>query len=396
MKFSYLIVIAMALLAKATEFEKIVGGQSVNVDEYPFIVSISIEGLHGGCGGSIIRKEYPAVILTAAHCQSLFNGYVRLYANDLDGTNSGSFDSAITRYIIHPNYGSPNSNSNDIALLFLETDISSNDELEEVELDSYGLGSECCIEGDELQVIGYGADCSGCAATLTLEYVDVDYVSRSNCNAAYGNVDNTMNCAAKSNSDSCQGDSGGPLIRKGTNEQIGVVSWGRGCAEPGYPGVYADLGIFYDWINDQIDATNNLPEATRIISKLPGSQCLDVYSGSDASLIDHVQIHPCHDGDNQLWYYDPSTQEIKSKRDGKCLDVYGGSPQQLATIGIWECHGGNNQKWDITSNGEIISELGGCLDIEASDRWAIYYVCHGGNNQLFEFPEWPSIPRLGW
>jgi len=302
-------IIASALLAKVGAFEKIVGGTPVTVDKYPFIVSISISDLRGGCGGSIIRKEYPAVILTAAHCQSLFNGYVRLNANDVDGTNSGSFDSAISRYIIHPNYDS-STNSNDIALLFLEQDISSYDELEEVELDSYGLGSECCNHGDNLQVIGYGRDCSGCDLTPTLEYVDVDYVSRSNCNMDYkGAIDDTMACAAALNSDSCQGDSGGPLIRKGTNEQIGVVSWGFGCADPNYPGVYADLGIFYDWINDQIDANNNLPEEVSWTQIEGGLKHISV--GSDGT------IWGVNSAD-EIWRYNDNNQWTK---------IYGGLSQ---------------------------------------------------------------------
>ena len=48
--------------------------------------------------------------------------------------------------------------------------------------------------------------------------------------------------------DSCQGDSGGPMVDS-EGRQVGVVSWGYGCAYPGYPGVYAEVSAFIDFIN---------------------------------------------------------------------------------------------------------------------------------------------------
>ena len=55
--------------------------------------------------------------------------------------------------------------------------------------------------------------------------------------------------------DSCQGDSGGPFVCQSGNSAIltGVVSFGYGCADPGYYGVYARVTKILDWIQANID-----------------------------------------------------------------------------------------------------------------------------------------------
>ena len=63
-----------------------------------------------------------------------------------------------------------------------------------------------------------------------------------------------MICAADAGKDSCQGDSGGPMVveENGKYAVVGVVSWGYGCAEPGFPGVYSQTSYFVSWIRDNM------------------------------------------------------------------------------------------------------------------------------------------------
>ena len=93
--------------------------------------------------------------------------------------------------------------------------------------------------------------------------VSVPVWDQDKCNTIYdGDIDSTMLCAGygpgpeEDAKDSCQGDSGGPLYLQGATSEnpgsdvlVGVVSWGIGCAS-GYPGVYARISEFTDFINN--------------------------------------------------------------------------------------------------------------------------------------------------
>jgi hypothetical protein len=82
--------------------------------------------------------------------------------------------------------------------------------------------------------------------------VDVPVVSDANCRLAYGEtrISDSMICSGEAGKDSCQGDSGGPMTcNNGTGVVLcGIVSWGSGCARPGFPGVYTETSYFTEWI----------------------------------------------------------------------------------------------------------------------------------------------------
>lgn len=93
--------------------------------------------------------------------------------------------------------------------------------------------------------------------SCVLQEVEVPVISNEECrNTNYSSkmISDNMMCAgypATGQKDTCQGDSGGPLVRERDDkkyELIGIVSWGNGCARPGYPGVYTRVTRYLDWI----------------------------------------------------------------------------------------------------------------------------------------------------
>lgn len=108
--------------------------------------------------------------------------------------------------------------------------------------------------GTVLTITGWGdtAESSGKGSEI-LQEVRIPLVSYENCVSAYQDetITDNMLCAGLLGTggvDSCQGDSGGPAAID--TVLYGIVSWGYGCAEPQYPGVYTNVANYVDWIKN--------------------------------------------------------------------------------------------------------------------------------------------------
>lgn len=113
-------------------------------------------------------------------------------------------------------------------------------------------------------VTGWGAVQEQGDTSVTLQEVTVPILSNIDCRKrGYGQtrITDNMLCAGfeEGKRDSCQGDSGGPLhvLNKDTGfyQVVGVVSWGEGCAQKNYPGVYSRVNRYISWIaSNTVDA----------------------------------------------------------------------------------------------------------------------------------------------
>lgn len=96
---------------------RIIGGDETDPGEFPWTVSVKLNG-QPICGGSLIERSW---ILTAAHCVVGYNPKnltVRLGAYRIkDSSETQTVDLPVSMFIVHRDYSMPRPFSNDIALL---------------------------------------------------------------------------------------------------------------------------------------------------------------------------------------------------------------------------------------------------------------------------------------
>lgn len=246
------LVLAGAAQAAPPAVPTIVGGTEVAEGQYPFVVSLQ-QGRHF-CGGSLVA---PDTVLTAAHCvEGVQPSRFTVLAGQtvLSGTNGTRHK--VSSIHVHPGY--EQTAVGDVAVLKLETPVQG---ITPVTL----LGREGASHeqaGRLFTVAGWGRLTEGGRAPDRMQHVAVPFITHAECQRQYQGrqqIDQDKElCASVPGKDSCQGDSGGPLFLQAADEswvQLGVVSWGIGCARQGSPGVYSRLasGDLEDFVRGLIE-----------------------------------------------------------------------------------------------------------------------------------------------
>ena len=247
----------------AEDHSRIVGGSAARPGQFPWQAGLVPKGgTRTFCGGSVINARY---VLTAAHCtQGESSSTLDVLVGDLviDTADSGEQRFAVDDIIDHPQYTDAVSGGYDFSLLKLDSDITFSDTIQPVCLAEAGES----YAGDTAIASGFGRTGATEPQATTLQFVEVPVLSRFRCFFSWGTtITDTMLCAGGywlGGRSVCNGDSGGPLVveESGFFRVIGVVSFGRPCALPTTPDVYARVSEALDWIaSNTADTTECTP-----------------------------------------------------------------------------------------------------------------------------------------
>lgn len=216
---------------------EVVGGDEAAQGAFPWMVRLSV-----GCAGALVA---PRVVLTAGHCVdgSGPDTAISVIAGAVDLRSPDAITLRSTEIFRAPGFRSE-TRGDDWAVIQLERGL----RLPTLEL-SQGKGGD----RGTFTIMGWGqVGETALRQQRRLRYATVPAVPDSTCAAEYRKVRVKLVagdsiCAGRTGVDTCQGDSGGPMVRRnaaGRWLQVGIVSWGLGCARPGFPGVYSQVSAF--------------------------------------------------------------------------------------------------------------------------------------------------------
>ncbi|XP_058145451.1 suppressor of tumorigenicity 14 protein isoform X2 [Dasypus novemcinctus] len=239
---------------------RVVGGQNADVGEWPWQVSLHVQGQGHVCGASLIS---PTWLVSAAHCYADDGGFRysdpavwTAYLGLLDQSKRsapGVQEHRLKRIIRHPSFNDFTYDY-DIALLELERPAAFSSVVRPICLPD---ATHVFRAGKAIWVTGWGHTQEGGTGAVVLQKGEIRVINQTTCEKLLPQqITARMMCVGYLSGavDACQGDSGGPLSSveaDGRIFQAGVVSWGEGCARREKPGVYTRLPWFRSWIKDQ-------------------------------------------------------------------------------------------------------------------------------------------------
>jgi secreted trypsin-like serine protease len=240
-----------ALATPTTAAPGVVGGTRAAQGEFPWMVRLSV-----GCGGSLITNQ---IVLTAAHCLTTATGAssaITVTAGTVDLADPDAIKARSAYVYRSPDYVSYDK-GDDWALIKLAQPVTV------PETPTLHLPTTEDHDGGPFTIMGWGADREGGSTQRWLLKATVPQVDDQTCGTTYRDsganfVDEAMLCAGLFGTggvDTCQGDSGGPMVVQTQPDafvQVGIVSWGHGCAQAQFPGVYTEVSTYAEKINKAV------------------------------------------------------------------------------------------------------------------------------------------------
>lgn len=267
-------------VASLTTNARIVGGEQAPDHAWGWMLSLQYRGSHL-CGATLIAAGFA---FTAAHClstniQTLQNFTIVAGTNYLNDTGAQVQRRSLISTFIHPEYNY-SAFSNDVAIIrFQPFDIGSGSVIKPICLGS--PNQDVYTVGQNLVAIGWGVETYGSAVLPNaLQQVTVQALDTTSADCQRVGIRDpvTRFCAGVTDGgkDTCQGDSGGPLMAFDTDRWYlaGMPTSGRGCARPGYPGIYTRISQFINFAQTVFSNPSNasvvlVPETSTTTSASP-------------------------------------------------------------------------------------------------------------------------------